>query len=89
VANHGHFGFLALQLFLTDYLIDDSYIHLTFARNIAAGNGFSYHPGEPDYSTSALIWTLLLALFCKINGPDPILTKFLSTFFGLLSIVAV
>lgn len=80
--------FLGLQIFLTDYLVDDAYIHLTFARNIAAGNGFAFNPGEPEYGTSAPIWTLLLALFCKIFGPAPVLTKILSTLFGVLSIIA-
>ena len=27
--------------------LDDSWIHLQFARNLAAGAGFSYNPGEP------------------------------------------
>jgi len=82
-------AFLGLQLFLTDYLVDDAYIHLTFSRNIATGNGFSFNPGESEYGTSAPTWTLLLALFCKIFGASPVLTKLLSTLFGVLSIVSV
>jgi len=41
--------------------IDDSWIHLVFARNISGGNGFSYNPGMPVAGSTAPLWTLLLA----------------------------
>ena len=40
--------------------LDDSWIHLQFARNLAAGAGFSYNPGEPVAGSTAPLWTLLL-----------------------------
>jgi len=42
--------------------LDDSWIHLHFARNIAEGAGFSYNPGVPVAGSTAPLWTLLLAL---------------------------
>src|SRR4030095_4385759 len=40
--------------------LDDSWIHLQFARNLAAGAGFSYNPGRPIAGSTAPLWTLLL-----------------------------
>src|SRR5207244_5142763 len=40
--------------------LDDSWIHLHFARNLAAGAGFSYNPGVPIAGSTAPLWTLLL-----------------------------
>jgi arabinofuranosyltransferase len=41
--------------------LDDSWIHLHFARNLAEGAGFSYNPGVPVSGSTAPLWTLLLA----------------------------
>ena len=49
--------------------LDDSWIHQVFARNLAAGNGFSFNPGEPIAGATAPLWTLLLALTWPLMGP--------------------
>src|SRR5438105_13548044 len=36
--------------------LDDSWIHLHFARNLAAGAGFSYNPGVPIAGSTAPLW---------------------------------
>ena len=41
--------------------LDDSWIHLHFARNLAEGAGFSYNPGVPVAGSTAPAWTVLLA----------------------------
>lgn len=43
--------------------LDDSWIHLTFARNLARGWGVAYNQGEPVAGSTAPLWTLLLAFF--------------------------
>ncbi|HSE93995.1 MAG TPA: hypothetical protein VLF19_11870, partial [Methylomirabilota bacterium] len=40
--------------------LDDSWIHLHFARNLAEGAGFSYNPGVPVAGSTAPLWTVLL-----------------------------
>jgi hypothetical protein len=40
--------------------LDDSWIHLHFARNLAEGAGFAYNPGRPVAGSTAPLWTLLL-----------------------------
>ena len=41
--------------------LDDAWIHLHFARNLAEGAGFAYNPGRPVAGSTAPLWTLLLA----------------------------
>ena len=40
--------------------LDDSWIHLQFARNVAGGFGFSYNPGIPVAGSTAPLWTMVL-----------------------------
>jgi hypothetical protein len=82
----GVFVFLLLQIPLSRYLIDDAYIHLTFARNLAESHGFSFNPGEPTYGVSAPLWTLLLAFQSLIFGASPAIAKFSSLLCGFLTI---
>ena len=42
--------------------LDDSWIHLQFARNLAEGNGFAFNPGETTAGSTAPLWTLTLAV---------------------------
>jgi arabinofuranosyltransferase len=42
--------------------LDDSYIHGHFARQLAAGHGLTYNPGEWVAGSTSPLWTALLAL---------------------------
>jgi hypothetical protein len=44
-----------------DRLIDDGYITLRYAANLAQGQGFVYNQGEPVWGTTTPLFTLLLA----------------------------
>lgn len=55
--------------------LDDSWIHLHFARNIAEGAGFSYNPGTPVAGSTAPLWTLLLAAGVLALGPSAVVVK--------------
>jgi hypothetical protein len=48
--------------------LDDSWIHLHFARNLAEGAGFSYNPGVPVAGSTAPLWTLLLGAGAFVVG---------------------
>jgi hypothetical protein len=50
--------------------IDDSYITFRYARNILAGNGFAYNPGEHVLGTTTPLYTLLLASLAAFSGGD-------------------
>ncbi len=46
----------------TGFPLDDAWIHLQFARNVAEGHGFSFNPGVPSSGSTAPLWTLTLAI---------------------------
>lgn len=55
--------------------IDDSYITYRYARNILAGDGIVFNPGERVLGTTTPLYTLLMAalgfLFGGVNAPFP------------------
>jgi hypothetical protein len=55
--------------------LDDSWIHLHFARNIAEGAGFAYNPGRPVAGSTAPLWTLLLAGAAVMTNASVIMAK--------------
>jgi hypothetical protein len=59
--------------------LDDSWIHLHFARNIAEGHGFSYNAGTPVAGSTAPLWTVLLGAAGAVVGPSVMLAKALGT----------
>ena len=46
---------------LSSFPLDDAWIHLHFARNLAEGHGFGYNPDVPVAGSTAPLWTLVLA----------------------------
>ncbi len=55
--------------------LDDSWIHVHFARNLAEGRGFVYNPGVHVSGSTAPLWTLLLAGAFALGGSAPWLAK--------------
>lgn len=52
------------------YLTDDTFIHLQYARNLAAGHGFVFNAGEHVYGSTSPLWVALLAdgMFLGFDG---------------------
>jgi arabinofuranosyltransferase len=48
--------------------IDDAYITFRYARNLLAGNGFVYNPGERVQGTTTPLYTLLMAGLGALSG---------------------
>jgi len=46
--------------------IDDAYIFMRYADNIAEGHGFSFNPGETSFGSTSILWTLVLAFIYKV-----------------------
>jgi hypothetical protein len=65
-------GYLGVEVWLFSgdlgFPLDDSWIHLQFARNLAAGDGLAYNPGERVTGSTAPLWTALLALLFALPG---------------------
>jgi len=49
-------------------MVDDAYITFRYARNIVAGSGFVYNPGERVLGTTTPLYTLLLAGLSLATG---------------------
>lgn len=64
--------------------LDDAWIHLHFARNLAEGLGFVYNPGTAVAGSTAPLWTLLLGAGARVAGPSVALAKAL----GVAAVVA-
>ncbi len=69
----GLFAYLALASTAANegsftYTLDDAYIHLELARNLAEHGSWGIEPGRFDAAASSLGWPLLLALATLIFG---------------------
>jgi hypothetical protein len=51
--------------------IDDAWIHVRLARNVAAGSGLVFNPGEPAATSSAPLWSLILGAAAVAGVPFP------------------
>jgi hypothetical protein len=49
--------------------LDDSWIHLRFAGNLADGYGFGLNPSQPTAGSTSPLWTLLLSGVIKAGIP--------------------
>lgn len=84
--------YLAAELWLLSgglgFPLDDSWIHLQFARNLATGHGLSYNAGEPVTGSTAPLWTAILALFFYLPGSVALWTKLAGAVLYLASVHA-
>ena len=75
----------AVVLYASGYAIDDTYIHLQFARNLFAGDGFRFWPGDaPVYGCTSPAWATLLAVSAWLPVDPLAFARGLSILFGLL-----
>lgn len=65
-------GYAAVEAYLLDgqlgFPLDDSWIHLQFARNLAGGRGLSFNPGHLVAGSTAPLWTALISLVFFLPG---------------------
>ena len=65
--------------------LDDSWIHVRFAQNLARGYGFSFNPGQAASTTTGPLWTLLLALGYRLTGEHLFTSAALNWLFCVLA----
>lgn len=83
----GIFALAFTSLSFGQPLVDDAYISLTYANNLAQGEGLVFHPALPrTEGYSNLLWTLLLAGGLKLGIPAAALAAGLG---GLCSALAI
>lgn len=61
---------LASRLIPGARTIDDAFITFRYARNILAGNGFGYNPGEHVLGTTTPLYTILLSTLGLLTGGE-------------------
>lgn len=69
-----------------NYILDDAYIHLAVARNLAETGWFGVRPGEFVLLSSSPLFTLILAMLHRVFGPSelwPLLLSSLGAVFAL------
>ncbi|MDD4858023.1 MAG: hypothetical protein PHD74_07940 [Candidatus Krumholzibacteria bacterium] len=69
--------------------MDDTYIHLQYARNLAEAGELSFNRGEPTYGATSPLWVALLALFDRTGADLTIACRLLAWLFAIASIVLV
>jgi hypothetical protein len=57
-----------LRLHQPPNTVDDAYITFRYARNLAAGVGFVYNPGDHVLGTTTPAWAMLLASLARLTG---------------------
>lgn len=57
--------------------LDDSWIHLVFARSLAAGEGLTFQADQRVAATTAPLWTALVALAVALGVSAPLAAKLL------------
>ncbi len=60
--------------------LDDSWIHLTYARNLAVHGEWAFQPGKPSAGSTAPLWTAMLSLGFLLELAPYIWTYLLGAF---------
>ena len=58
---------VALMIPLRGYLTDDTFIHLQYARHLAAGNGPVFNVGDRVYGCTSPLWMALIAIGIRLG----------------------
>jgi hypothetical protein len=68
--------------------LDDGWIHLQLARNLATGGGFAINPGEPVPASTAPLWSVALASLLVVGVPGLAAAKALGLACGAATALA-
>jgi len=67
--------------------LDDSWIHLEFARRLAEGSGLAFGQGPRVAGTTAPLWTALLAALALLPGPAQLWSQLLGLGLQALAVI--
>lgn len=70
------------------YALDDAYIHMAIAKNLALHGVWGVQPDAFAAASSSPLWTALLALTFTIDGPLEVIPLILTTTCAVLTIIA-
>jgi len=52
---------------LWDYVTDDTWIHLRYARNLLEDGEYAFNPGDPTYGSTSPLWVFCLVFLMKLG----------------------
>lgn len=78
----GFYLLVSALTFRVGFPLDDSWIHLTYARNLAEQREWAFQPGQPSAGSTAPLWTVLLSMGFLL-GLAPYVWTFLLGWIGL------
>jgi hypothetical protein len=85
----GFYLYISASIFRIGFPLDDTWIHLTYARNLAEHGEWAFRLGERSAGSTAPLWTLLLSIGFLLHLAPYIWTFFLGwvvlTLVGLLA----
>lgn len=76
---------LLAYLLYPQFLGDDTFIHIGFIKDLAAGKGFSF-TGTKTYGSTSPLWVILGTIFTKLSFPPETAVRILSSFFSLATV---
>jgi arabinofuranosyltransferase len=79
----------ALIVPLRAAVVDDTFIHLRYARNLARTGELAFNRGEPSYGATSPLWVALLALCDRSGAPLVEACRVLAWLFAAASIALV
>ncbi len=54
---------------LQDFALDDAWIHLSYAKSVRLGDGWSYNPGDHEAGITSPLWVALLCVWPTAGDP--------------------
>lgn len=78
--------FVVLVLPLRTCLVDDTYIHTQYARNLAEAGELSFNRGDPTYGATSPLWVFVLSIVCRLGGDPLFWCRALSWVFAVATI---
>jgi len=81
--------FILLVIPLRGAIVDDTFIHLQYARNLAETGQLAFNRGDPTYGATSPLWVALLALVHRAGGDLLPACRLLSWLFAAASIALV
>jgi len=71
------------------FFMDDAFIFLRYAQNIATGQGYAFNPRQPIEGTTSLLWTLSAAAGTVLGWGGPLLLKIMGMLAGVAAVLGV
>lgn len=76
-----------LHVWFYDFVSDDAFITLRYARNLAQGEGLVFNPGDRVEGITSMLWTLLLSVFGMLGIDMLVAARALGVVAGIATIV--